>query len=1342
MTDQHYYWMWPAVFGVLIGCAAPVFAQTLRSTRYDGSNNAFYQYAPDPAWDTSLEMTIEAWVRRDNASRCETIAAAGFTQSWWFGCCGIGNNGLRFYRSGQLFADASVVLPANRWAHVAAVYDGTRVHFYMDGALTAVRNLGHAGAGRSPMLSLGADFSTGTRYALLGHLDEVRLWSTARSGDEIRAGMYQEIREHPDLVAAFGMGGGSDDLTGLPGVAGTGVVTRVFGILPRSLRVPRTAFNMQLDGITDTSSEYLGAEQLVIPYRAGGAVNDAVFFLVYNDAGLWLGCATLYYTFNYPGSTIDVLLDPNFSRDALAQSSDSALRYRVDTDQKSWLVGNGAGGYTPCTTGPVLNPVPCPPQWDLRTNFCMGEFSPPCVEMRIDKSMLGEYDETDGLAVAHFKANGVSDYIAPGDAVHNSPATWAPMTYGPAVVVPLTGHFSGRVVDDTFGNAAPRAGITVSLVNGKTYTSIAQTTTNAAGNFSFNVSIPPNVPLWVQISTCSNCIILPPTFGTVGIAPTGTWGPTTAVYPACNTTVCSYAPVTFHLLAPPAAPIVLTSAAPTTGWPETQVRQAPDAKFIPATEVTIQGANIHGNVRAWMFRSRSCAVFPDLCDRVEAPIVRRAANGASITVSVPRPPSGSTSAHWFWALEDLWVIGTGRFIAGPQFTLKAPEYPLLHGFSFKNGRDSASFHEFLAVFGDNALICAGVPVPLSDVCLGCKVPNPLYALYYLLYRPVLNSTDGSCVGMSATSLQFYYNSMRPGDVPEGSGVLYANGFRGQGSTGLDAPKPSDFDGGVCAVAHADNLWAHIRRNHGAQMSDEFVREVIRRGDLTGSFSMVGDPKARVQEIRSFPTRYLLSMLPEGGGGHCVVPYEVYPDRNPMEIKVYDNNFPHDTNCVIYVDPTANTFSYPKAGSNWRGSGLFVIPIDVYDRSLHMPGLGTIGDFIWYIVLGDADGYYETSGGERWGWDENGNYIDEMGGLALPPMNTEAGETRNIFLIRSATMEQPSVRVNNRGGSFLFHAAQAGTVLQIEGHARPEAAGDQIELVSAEGNLCGFVFVPDGGAANVLPRIGRELEEKRSVVFRWAELEIPAEGGFEVDAPADLPEGARFLNRSNVPLSPRLHIEYGDGVNGATRNVILPPIDVLPGEQISDSLVNWPTGAQVLRQIDLNGDRVPDKSELLDPAPCAVAVGGVNDCNRNGILDACDIALGTSLDLNGDGYPDECFVVVLPTQTPVPPTLTPSQTPSHTPTNSPSATPTATSTNTPTGTPTNTNTRTPTNTSTNTPTLTPTDTASATPTETFTPPPTPIPCFTGFDANGDGVVDVLDLLLFQAHWHRDGRARTE
>ncbi|MCP3914496.1 MAG: hypothetical protein GY711_02940 [bacterium] len=65
--------------------------------------------------------------------------------------------------------------------------------------------------------------------------------------------------------------------------------------------------------------------------------------------------------------------------------------------------------------------------------------------------------------------------------------------------------------------------------------------------------------------------------------------------------------------------------------------------------------------------------------------------------------------------------------------------------------------------------------------------------------------------------------------------------------------------------------------------------------------------------------------------------------------------------------------------------------------------------------------------------------------------------------------------------------------------------------------------------------------------------------------------------------------------------------------------------------DLDGD---GKSELLvgaeethDTAPAEGSVWvlflGAEDCNENGVPDACDIATGTSSDTNGNGMPDEC-----------------------------------------------------------------------------------------------------------------------
>lgn len=50
--------------------------------------------------------------------------------------------------------------------------------------------------------------------------------------------------------------------------------------------------------------------------------------------------------------------------------------------------------------------------------------------------------------------------------------------------------------------------------------------------------------------------------------------------------------------------------------------------------------------------------------------------------------------------------------------------------------------------------------------------------------------------------------------------------------------------------------------------------------------------------------------------------------------------------------------------------------------------------------------------------------------------------------------------------------------------------------------------------------------------------------------------------------------------------------------------------------------------LAARTPKALAAADWNDCNRNGVEDAVDIALGSSADLDGNGVPDECQGLVL------------------------------------------------------------------------------------------------------------------
>jgi hypothetical protein len=79
---------------------------------------------------------------------------------------------------------------------------------------------------------------------------------------------------------------------------------------------------------------------------------------------------------------------------------------------------------------------------------------------------------------------------------------------------------------------------------------------------------------------------------------------------------------------------------------------------------------------------------------------------------------------------------------------------------------------------------------------------------------------------------------------------------------------------------------------------------------------------------------------------------------------------------------------------------------------------------------------------------------------------------------------------------------------------------------------------------------------------------------------------------------------GDGV--------LDAVELAEGTSVDANIDGVPDDCQ-LQGNDCDGDGVPDDAQL----------DGTNDCNDNGVLDACDLAQGNSADSDASGVPDEC-----------------------------------------------------------------------------------------------------------------------
>ncbi len=168
----------------------------------------------------------------------------------------------QFRRGNTGAVDASQTIRYFTWNHLAVTYDGANVAFYING-----RPAGGGPLAAPPLAP--ADLHIGGSPAselLGGTLDEVRVWSVARTQQQIQDGIFKEIRSDPTLVATFGSGGLNEDIQSImTPTVGSGIGGSQYGFLPKDLVVPRAEITPTLDGQVNVDVEYAGAE--VMPIR-------------------------------------------------------------------------------------------------------------------------------------------------------------------------------------------------------------------------------------------------------------------------------------------------------------------------------------------------------------------------------------------------------------------------------------------------------------------------------------------------------------------------------------------------------------------------------------------------------------------------------------------------------------------------------------------------------------------------------------------------------------------------------------------------------------------------------------------------------------------------------------------------------------------------------------------------------------------------------------------------------------------------------------------------------------------------------------------------------------------
>ncbi|MCP5367599.1 MAG: LEPR-XLL domain-containing protein, partial [Hyphomicrobiales bacterium] len=159
------------------------------------------EVAQDPTVDLAGDVTMEAWVKVDRYT--ETYTPIFFkgppndTNGRTYAMFLQSNGRVTVDTVNRNGATASGVVPLGEWTHIAGVIDRTNgtIKIYINGVEMASSSFSiAAGPSYDEPLLIGTDNDTFTdRQSFFGALDEVRLWSVARTGEQIAAAMNQEL---------------------------------------------------------------------------------------------------------------------------------------------------------------------------------------------------------------------------------------------------------------------------------------------------------------------------------------------------------------------------------------------------------------------------------------------------------------------------------------------------------------------------------------------------------------------------------------------------------------------------------------------------------------------------------------------------------------------------------------------------------------------------------------------------------------------------------------------------------------------------------------------------------------------------------------------------------------------------------------------------------------------------------------------------------------------------------------------------------------------------------------------------------------------------------------------
>jgi hypothetical protein len=178
-----------------LSASAPVLSDNFTQEAWVYSDNITFDFGGGLSYYWRSIMGSEQGVNAANKWNNDTsptisyIKGTGSTEGITYGF-GTGSKIVKFH--------ASVTIPVKVWHHIATTFDGTNYILYMDGEVVDNQTVtagDKPGPEATPVRYLGTDF--------IGKIDEVRMWSVARTQAEIQANMNNTLADNFTGMEAY-----------------------------------------------------------------------------------------------------------------------------------------------------------------------------------------------------------------------------------------------------------------------------------------------------------------------------------------------------------------------------------------------------------------------------------------------------------------------------------------------------------------------------------------------------------------------------------------------------------------------------------------------------------------------------------------------------------------------------------------------------------------------------------------------------------------------------------------------------------------------------------------------------------------------------------------------------------------------------------------------------------------------------------------------------------------------------------------------------------------------------------------------------------------------------------